>query len=119
MHPRSFAILPVLCGLTLTACTPLDLAYLGAEAASQIASGRSLSHNVTYAVTGHDCTPVRALLWGTACTELDDAPSDEKVAEHEKEVSSAANVYCYRSIGTVDCHEQPDPLRSASRIMAE
>ncbi|HEX6980948.1 MAG TPA: hypothetical protein VF342_16780 [Alphaproteobacteria bacterium] len=120
-----FAILPVLYGLTLATCTPVELAYPGTEATSQIASARSLPHNVTHAMTGRDCAPVRDLLWGTVCTELDDALSDEKAASGENAVGleagapPAASVFCYRSIGAVDCHEQPDPLRSASRIMAD
>lgn len=73
---------------------------MGADAVTQVASGRSITGNVIHAVTGKDCAPLNVLTGKPVCREDDTESQDE------------APVYCYRTLGQVDCHPEPDPMKS-------
>jgi hypothetical protein len=91
----------LLAGLGLSACTGSELAVFGADAASQVASGRTLTGNLLYAMTGKDCIPLNVLAGRPMCRD------EQPAAEAE-----TAPVYCYRTLGQVDCHSEPDPMMS-------
>ncbi len=74
---------------------------LGADAASQVASGRTLTGNLIHAITGKDCVPLNILAGRPMCSD------EEKTA-----AADTRPVYCYRTLGQVDCHSQPDPMMS-------
>ena len=93
----------VLAGLTVSGCSGSSLAVMGADAVTQAASGRSIAGNVIHAFTGKDCVPLNALAGKPVCPE-----------ENTAEVSDQAPVYCYRTLGQVDCHAEPDPMMSAT-----
>ncbi len=76
---------------------------MGADAVTQAASGRSITGNVIYAMTGKDCMPFNVLAGKPMC------PDEEAAAAAAKE---PAPVYCYRTLGQVDCHAEPDPMMS-------
>jgi hypothetical protein len=101
----AFALLAAV-GLAGSACSGSSLAVMGADAMTQIASGRSISGNVIHAFTGKDCIPANIFAGKPMC------PEEEKAAAKD-----AAPLYCYRTLGQVDCHSEPDPLMSsASRL---
>lgn len=82
---------------TLTGCTSSGLAWVGADAITQVASGRSISGNLIHAVMGKDCMPLNALTGKPICPE--EEPAKEEVP-----------IYCYRTLGQVDCHGEQDPM---------
>jgi hypothetical protein len=96
------AALLMLGGLCVSGCTTSGLAMMGADAMTQAASGRSITGNVIYAMTGKDCMPFNALAGKPMC------PDEEAAAAAREE----APVYCYRTLGQVDCHVEPDPMMS-------
>lgn len=100
MKPMLSAALLVLGGVSLSGCTTSGLAMIGADAMTQAASGRSITGNVIYAMTGKDCMPFNVLTGKAMCPE-------EQVAAQEP-----VPVYCYRTLGQVDCHSEPDPMMS-------
>ncbi len=89
--------------LGLSACTTSGIAMIGADAVTQAASGRSIAGNIIYAMTGKDCTPLNALTGKPICQDEEAA-----VASAKEETP----VYCYRTLGQVDCHAEPDPMMS-------
>ena len=91
----------LLAGTALQACTGSELALMGADAASQLTSGRTLAGNLIHVVTGKDCVPVNVLAGRPMCTE-----------EKETAAAEPEPVYCYRTLGQVDCHAEPDPMMS-------
>jgi hypothetical protein len=91
----------VVFGQSLAACSGSSLAVMGADAVTQVASGRSISGNVIHAFTGKDCVPMNLLAGKPVC------PEEENAAKKDE-----APVYCYRTLGQVDCHADPDPLMS-------
>ena len=99
------SVLLVLGGLSLSGCTTSGLAMMGADAVTQAASGRSITGNVIYAMTGKDCMPFNVLTGKPIC------PDEEAAATAAKE-QQQAQVYCYRTLGQVDCHTEPDPMMS-------
>jgi hypothetical protein len=93
----------MLAGMTLSGCTTSGLAMVGADAVTQAASGRSITGNIIYAMTGKDCMPFNALTGKSICREEEDTAAAAK---------EQAPVYCYRTLGQVDCHAEPDPMMS-------
>ena len=89
-------------GPAVAGCSGSSLAVMGADAMSQVASGRSISGNVIHAFTGKDCVPMNLLSGKPMC------PEEETAATKKDE----APVYCYRTLGQVDCHVEPDPMMS-------
>lgn len=88
-------------GLAVSGCSGSSLAIMGADAVTQLASGRSISGNVIHAFTGKDCIPMNLLTGKPMC------PEEEKNAAAEERP-----IYCYRTLGQVDCHADPDPMMS-------
>jgi len=90
----------------LSGCSGSSLAVMGADAMTQVASGRSISGNVIHAFTGKDCVPMNIFAGKPMCPEETAAAAKEE-----------APVYCYRTLGQVDCYTEPDPMMSpASRL---
>jgi hypothetical protein len=89
-------------GQSLAACSGSSLAVMGADAVTQVASGRSISGNVIHAFTGKDCVPMNFFAGKPVC------PEEENAAAKKEE----APLYCYRTLGQVDCHTDPDPMMS-------
>lgn len=101
---RSFFVASLaLLGLAVSGCSGSSLAVMGADAVTQIASGRSISGNVIHAFTGKDCVPANLLAGKPMC------PDDDS-----KAVKDERPIYCYRTLGQVDCHSDPDPMMSPS-----
>jgi hypothetical protein len=98
-----FAVLLVAAlGQAVAGCSGSSLAVMGADAMTQVASGRSISGNVIHAFTGKDCVPMNLLTGKPMCPEEDAAAAKKEEAP----------VYCYRTLGQVDCHVEPDPMMS-------
>jgi hypothetical protein len=93
------AAIAILAAAGLSGCSNSGLALMGVDAASYIASGRSISGNLIYAMTGKDCAPLNLLAGRPPCHE-------------EPAKAEEPPVYCYRTLGQVDCHSEPDPMMS-------
>jgi hypothetical protein len=91
----------LLVGMAASGCSGESLAIMGADAVSHVASGRSIAGNVIHAFTGKDCVPMNVLAGKPMC------PEETTVAAKDE-----APVYCYRTLGQVDCHAEPDPMMS-------
>jgi hypothetical protein len=81
---------------------------MGADAVTQVASGRSISGNVIHALTGKDCVPLNILAGKPMCPD----PEETAAKEPEETAAKEEAVYCYRTLGQVDCHAEPDPMMS-------
>jgi hypothetical protein len=88
-------------GLVASGCSGSSLAIMGADAVSQVTSGRSITGNVIHAFTGKDCVPMNVLTGKPMCPE-----------ETTTAAKDETPVYCYRTLGQVDCHAEPDPMMS-------
>ncbi len=55
------------------------------------------------AIVGRDCSVIHFEQTGDYCP---------KISEVDR-----SNVYCYRTLGGVDCHELPDPYRNGNRAL--
>jgi hypothetical protein len=91
----------LLLGLAVSGCSTSSIAMMGADAVTQLASGRSISGNVIHALTGKDCVPLNLLAGKPACQD-----------EETKQAKDEKPIYCYRTLGQVDCHSDPDPMMS-------
>ena len=91
----------ILTGSCLSACTTSGLAMMGADVVTQAASGRSITGNILYAMTGKDCMPFNVLSGKPMCDDKEESAAPEEEP-----------VYCYRTLGHVDCHAEPDPMKS-------
>jgi len=89
-------------GTALQACSGSGIALMGADAASQVASGRTLAGNLIHAMTGKDCVPLNIFAGRPMCRD----------EEEQTAATKPAPVYCYRTLGQVDCHSEPDPMMS-------
>lgn len=103
---RAVPLVGLVClGLFLSGCSGPGAALFGADAVTQLASGRTIQGNLIYAVTGRDCVPLNLLSGRPVCKDED---------EQEASVAEASPVYCYRTLGQVDCHTEPDPQMPAT-----
>ena len=86
-----------------TACDPgTTLVLAGANVVTVIDTDKTLTDHAASWVTGEDCSTREALDGRPYCQ-----------AEEELLVApAAAEVYCYRSIGSIVCYREPDPLAS-------
>jgi hypothetical protein len=100
MRPIFAAVLVVTLGQAASGCSGSGLALMGADAVAHVASGRSISGNVIHAFTGKDCVPINVLAGKPMCPEEDEPKKEE------------TPVYCYRTLGQIDCHTEPDPMMS-------
>jgi hypothetical protein len=92
--------------LLVSGCSGSSIAIMGADAITQVASGRSITGNVIHAFTGKDCVPMNVLSGKPMCPEENETPAKEEQP-----------IYCYRTLGQVDCHAEPDPMMSpATRL---
>lgn len=106
--------LAILALLALTACgMPVTtIAMLGADGLSYATTGKSLTGNVVTAVMGRDCEPFNIIHSKSVCVD------DPKTAAAKAEALAAAAqapVYCYRTLGQVACHAEPDPWMSPNQ----
>lgn len=95
------AIAIIFLGQSVAACSGSSLAVMGADAVTQVASGRSISGNVIHAFTGKNCVPMNFFAGKPVCPEQDAAAAKDETP-----------IYCYRTLGGVDCHAEPDPMMS-------
>src|SRR5262245_22892553 len=107
-------ILILLSLLSLTACggPALTIAMLGADGISYAATGKSLTGNVVTSMMGRECEPFNMLNSKPICAE------DGKGAPGQAQMLAAAApppVYCYRTLGQVACHAEPDPWMSPNQ----
>ena len=87
-----------------TACDPgTTMVLAGANAITVIDTGKTLTDHAASWATGEDCSTREALDGRPYCQEeeLLVAPA-----------AAEAEVYCYRSIGSIVCYREPDPLAS-------
>lgn len=108
-------ILALLCLLSLTACgggPALTIAMLGVDGISYATTGKSLTGNVVTKMMGRECEPFNLLNSKSVCSE------DSKTEQAKAELLAASNqppVYCYRTLGQVACHSEPDPWMSPNQ----
>lgn len=93
--------------LALTGCAgaPFLLAGVGAaDFASTTSTKKTLVDHAVSSATGENCSLVAFSETGTYC--------------QEKITVDRSNLYCYRTLGGVDCHNLPDPYRNGDTALA-
>jgi len=80
-------------------------AIAGAEGATTVVTGKTMSDHFISVVSGKHCSSIRANNGQNFCEE-DDIPSPQ-------------NVYCYPTLGSVTCYDRPDPHKGRYRMMGD
>ena len=110
-------ILLVLCALALPAalggCSgTAAIAMAGISATSFAMTDKFPTDHVASWVTGEDCSALQAEQTGEYCR----TPEEIAAAEAAEKPGVAPAVYCYRTIGEIDCQSEPDPT-AESRLV--
>lgn len=80
--------------------------FVALEGASLVASDKTASDHLISLVSGKDCSVVRTERGLAYCVE--DQPPIIK-----------PRVFCYKTLGSVSCYDQPDPRRSPDELMGQ
>lgn len=83
--------------LFVSACTALAPPVATVEGVSAVLTGKPLSDRLISIASGKNCSTVRRTTGRTYCVE--------------DEINPAPRVWCYKSIGRVNCYDRPDPSR--------
>lgn len=92
--------------LPLVACDPATatMVIVGSSAASLAHTDKTMPDHVATWVTGEDCSLLRY-------TE-ENGPYCQPEAQVETP-ATAPQLVCYRTLGTIDCYDKPDPKASS------
>jgi len=85
--------------LVLSAC----IGYGAAEGVSLIVTEKSLGDHAVSIYSGKDCSSVRLERGGAYCAE--------------DEIKPRTLVYCYRTLGNVNCYTRPNPYSGRQRAV--
>ncbi len=88
--------LAVLAAAALASCGAVP-GFAQVEGATTIATEKPLSDHFVSFMSGKNCSTIRREKGQTYC-------------EEDELRSAAPKVYCYRSIGGVNCYDRPDPF---------
>ena len=93
----------------LAACDPgTGLVAVTADVVSVVYTDKTLVDHAASWTTGEDCSSI-------ALSDNQDYCRSEEVPV---EPAALAQTYCYRSLGSIVCYDQPDPLASEQmRVM--
>lgn len=100
------AILSATAAGLLAGCAGPEIAAVGAAAglATFTSTKKTLTDHAASAVTGRDCSLISWTETGVYCPE--------------QVVVDRSNLYCYRTLGGVDCHTLPDPYKNSQTALA-
>ncbi len=90
----------VLVPTALTGC-----GIVAVEGASVVMSDKAVSDHIVSWVSGKNCSVVRTEKGLTYCVE--------------DELKITPKVFCYKTLGSVSCYNQPDPRRSPDELMGQ
>lgn len=85
-------------------CAPPAMVGMAVSAASLTSTKKTLTDHVATAVMGRDCSVIALNETGQYCPE--------------QVVVDRSNLYCYRTLGGVDCHTLPDPYKNSQSALA-
>jgi len=99
--------IPVLAAALLTAgCgNPASFYVLSAATSSFINSDKLPTDHLAEAITGLDCSTVRMI--------NDNGP----LCRRENPIVIEPPLYCYRTLGSIDCYREPDPFNAGADIV--
>jgi len=114
MRPRIlFALLALALPAMLGACSgTAAIAMAGISATTFAMTDKFPSDHVASWVTGEDCSALQAEQTGEYCRTSEEIAA----AEAAEKPRAAPAVYCYRTIGEIDCQSEPDPA-AESRLV--
>ena len=78
-----------------TSASGMTPALLGIEGATVVGTGKSLTDHYMSFTTGKNCSTLRKNTGRTYC--------------EEDEISAPEEIYCYKSLGKVNCYSTPRP----------
>jgi len=97
-HRHSLATVLLVCLFALSGCTGTEtLLMIGANSVSKIKTGKTLPDRFMSSVLDLDCSVGNLSKTGDYCQE-------------NPQAKIAAPIYCYQTIGGVDCYDSPDTL---------
>ncbi len=87
-------------------CTATQLtgAAAGVDIVSLNTTKKTIGDHVVSGITGEDCSIISLAETGTYCPE--------------KIVVDRSRLYCYRTLGDVECHHIPDPYKNGYTALA-
>lgn len=100
------ALLSMVSAAMLAGCAGPEMAAAGAAVslATFTSTKKTLPDQVVSAATGRDCSLISWTETGVYCPE--------------QVVVDRSNLYCYRTLGGVDCHHLPDPYKNSQTALA-
>ncbi len=91
--------------LLLSACTALVPPIAAVEGITAVGTGKPLSDHIVSYASGKNCSIVRSSTGRSYC--------------EEDELNPSPKVWCYRSLGSVDCYDRPDPYNGNQRQLGD
>lgn len=90
----------------LAGCAGPEMAVASATVglATFTSTKKTLPDHIVSATTGRDCSIISWTETGVYCPE--------------QVVVDRSNLYCYRTLGGVDCHNLPDPYKNSQTALA-
>lgn len=108
----SIALSAPLLALTLSACDPTSQALLaGASLVSIANTDKTLTDHVATWAFDEDCSTVALANGEDYCKPI--VTDEERAAAEAAARARLASTYCYRTLGTVTCYQQPDEMASS------
>lgn len=100
------ALLSMVSAGMLAGCAGPEVAVVSAAAglATFTSTKKTMTDHVVSAATGRDCSLISWTETGVYCPE--------------QVVVDRSNLYCYRTLGGVDCHNLPDPYKNSQTALA-
>jgi hypothetical protein len=104
MIGRTGSLVAAMLLLAGCAAAPVVAGVAGADYAQTTATKKTLIDHVASSVTGEDCSVIAFSETGTYC--------------QEKIVVQRPPIYCFKTLGDVECHNAPDPYRNSDTALA-
>lgn len=98
-------ILLVFFGLLILSSCALAPPIAAVEGVSAVATGKPLSDHVVSYYSGKNCSSVRKSTGRSYC--------------EEEELNPTPRVWCYRSLGSINCYDRPDPYGGNQRKVGD
>lgn len=99
---RVLAPAALLVALGLGGCSPTTV--VGIDVLTLNTTRKTVGDHIASGVTGKDCSLINLEKTGTYCPE--------------QLVVDRSRLYCYRTIGDVECHHIPDPYKNGNTALA-
>ncbi|MEQ8357100.1 MAG: hypothetical protein RH942_16305 [Kiloniellaceae bacterium] len=108
------ALAAPLLAVVLGACDPASQAMLaGASLVTLAHSDKTVGDHVATWAFDKDCSTLTLANGGDYCQDF--ITEEQRRAAEEEAAAKLAKTYCYRTLGAINCYQQPDEMASATQ----